>query len=252
MKDHIQEVGRLMFTPIGQSLPEDVAPLLGCIGSIGRLEKLYLFSNDNLRNEFILHTDSGAYVICGMNRTFPPFCEMRFLTVVKKDIPRTEANYGPMMLFFHPQIIASIEKANLWNPNGVSDFKSGDEIEILSISSALEYLKAKQDFHVSMYPVYCNSLSQFIWCDPDGRALYENTYDLCKAAEFDFNLFSVLSASHPQRIDDKDFFGHPDAFDDYFQRRFWADRYKAYAKCRHGVVKHRVCGKGSSDDGETH
>ena len=238
MKDHMLEVGRLMFTPIGQSLLGNDKPFFGCIGSIGKFEKLYLISNDNPCSEFILHTDNGAYVICGINRAFPAFAEMRFLTVVKKDVPRSEADSGLMMLFFHPQIMASLEKANLWNPNGVKDYKSGDEIEILSTRSALEYLKAKQDFHVNMWPVYCNFLSEFIWCDPDGRALCENMDDLCKAAEFDFNLFSVLSASHPRRIDNQDLFGHPDAFDDYFQRRFWADRYKAYAKCCHGVEKH--------------
>ena len=100
----------LTFTPLDSS---PGGSFLGCIGSLGKLRKLqFVGVCDHLCGpyaQFVLDTEDGVY---GLDTTAfePGFQAMRFLSVWREGVPDGQFD---RVLFFNPQIVASIEKAGL-------------------------------------------------------------------------------------------------------------------------------------------
>jgi len=204
-------------------------PYIGCIGSLGELRKLCFKDSVGDSVRFLLYTDSGVYGIAARGGHEPCFHAMCFLDVWREDVfslheDEIRAPDEYRVLLFNPQIAASIEKAVLApeNYSRIDAFSAGDEIEILDLHAALEYLKTKTSILESMIWAHYG-LERIMWCDKDGRPLCEKRADYCKMAEFDSCLLNVCS-------DESGFRG-------ILTQTFMSSRYNVYAAIRNGVVK---------------
>jgi len=211
-------------------VPNDnnILQFVGCVGSLGDLKKL-VFEGYGLSSEyarFMLYADSGVYGVSTEGYE-PGFQSMRFLSVWREDNPSLDEYQA---LLFEPCLIASIERAGLsfMNNSRINEYKPGDEIAILDHYTALEYLRSCKDFHIDFWPLETGTLARILWCDNNGRPLCERIEDFPKVAENDYGVWSVFAASHPSKHDSA-------TFTTYNQRRFFAQRYAVYARCRHGV-----------------
>ena len=180
-------------------VPNDnnILQFVGCVGSLGDLKKL-VFEGYGLSSEyarFMLYTDSGVYGVSTEGYE-PGFQSMRFLSVWREDNPSLDEYQA---LLFEPCLIASIERAGFC-----------------------------KDFHIDFWPLETGTLARILWCDNNGRPLCERIEDFPKVAENDYGVWSVFAASHPSKHDSA-------TFTTYNQRRFFAQRYAVYARCRHGV-----------------
>ena len=211
----------LKFIPLGSL---DEWPFLACIGSLGKLRKLRYVGVCDRRPyaQFVLDTEDGVY---GLDTTAfePGFQAMRFLSVWRGDVPGGKSN---RVLFFNPQIVASIEKAGLsfMNPSRIDEYKEGDEIEILEEYAAIEYLKTA-NFSVDTFASAC--FGRILWCDKYFHPLCESVSDFSTVAKFDHGLWSVVSASHQKNGDG--------VWNNAYHEGFLEERYSAYAMTRNGV-----------------
>ena len=212
----------------GVPTDNNMLQFVGCTGSLGEPRKLVFTGYGISRSyaRFMLYTDNGAYGVSTEGYE-PGFQTMRFLSVWREDKPSLDEYRA---LLFEPRLIASIEKAGLSFENNIriNEYKSGDEITILDHYAALEHLRSCRDFHIDFWPLETGTLARILWCDNDGRPLCGRIEDSGKVAENDYGVWSVFAASHPSKHDSE-------TFTAYYQRRFFAQRYAVYARCRHGV-----------------
>ena len=222
--DCLSEYRRCKYLKFSMNDLESELQCLGCIGSLGTLRKLYFIDGDGNYARFILYTDEGVY---GLDTVAyePGFQAMRFLSAWREDV--SEGDYS-RVLFFDPQVVASIEKAGLSfaNYSRIGECKVDSEIELMGEYAAIDYLKNAKEFHVDTWPIVC--LERILWCDKNFRPLCEKRMDFASAAAFDYGLWSVLAASHPTNDDG--------GWGDAELRAFFGQRYGVYASARNGVV----------------
>ena len=220
----IGEVKYLHFTT-KESEEARAREFVGCIGSVGGMRKLYLIEGEGECARFILYTDDGAYDV----ETWvghPALMTLRFLCIGRAD---TTGGESTRMLFFNPQIVASIEKAGMSfiNHSRLGEYKSDEEIEILDEYSAVDYLRESEKFSIDDWAD--GVLDRVLWCDKNGRPLCEGESDFSQAARFDYWLWSVLEASHSSTAG---------TFNNtHFLESFLDLRYAAYRAARNGVVQ---------------
>jgi hypothetical protein len=170
-------------------------------------------------NKFRLHTDDGVYII-SLHSGAPGFMDLRFMSVWRENVARGDFN---RVMFFNPQIVASLEKAGLsfGNNSRAREYKKGDEIELLDEYAAISYLQESNEFRVDTW--WFGYLPQVLWCDRNFRPLCESREDFVQAAKFDHGLWSVLAASKPDNSN-------------FLHEEFLRLRYGAYASVRNGVT----------------
>ena len=169
--------------------------------------------------EFKLHTDGGVYNLSQVAAA-PGFMELRFLSVWRKNV---SGGYLSRVMFFNPQVVASLEKAGLsfGSNRRTRGYTKGEEIALLDEYAALAYLKSANDFHVDTW--WFGYLPQVLWCDRNFRPLCEKREDFIQAAELDYGLWSVLAASESNQSG-------------VVADGFLKLRYGTYASVRNGVT----------------